>query len=110
MTSHGSSVCAGVTDKYRINVGCNPGGSIGSTPACGACTLSGKLTYEGDADLRVLVFEENGGGVQVAASAESSSPKTASATVVNGGTMSVRVQHASGPTTAYNLEVNYNCP
>lgn len=104
--THTGAICSGLTDVYSVNVGC----SGPSKPACGTCSVSGKLTYDSkDANLVLEVYDENGQAVQ-STSAEAASPKTAKAPVKYGGTFSVRVRNASGTTTSYSLVSTYSCP
>ena len=101
------SLCAGKLHKYSVNVGCDSPGK----PACGTCSVSGTLTYsDSDAKFALEIWEENGGGTKHGESAQSASPKTASAEVKYGGTFSARVRNTGSTKASYSVDIVYGCP
>jgi hypothetical protein len=99
------TLCPGDTHRYGLGVGCG-----GSGPACGTCVVSASLTYtdaSADVDLQIYL---NNGEVLRDESSDSGSSKTASAVVESGGSFSVPVNHAGGPSTDYSVDIVYACP
>lgn len=104
MWTQAETLCPGDRHRYGLGVGCGGGG-----PACGTCTVSAALTYENSASDIGLQIYLNNGEVLRDESRDSSSPKTASARVEDGGSFSVRVNHEGGPSTPYSVDITYAC-